>query len=329
MKISVCVPTYNRPDQVAQLLANLKNQQVMPEEILFVDASPDERTFEVVELFADRLAGLRHERAEKGLTRQRNRAIDLASGDILLFLDDDILLESEFIRNLKAVFLRDENRDVAGIAGVFTNQPIRNVGLGWRLKLKLGIIETAEPGRLLACGETTALPRPAPGDMFKVDFLPGGFTAWRKSVFDSYRYAHFFEGYGLGEDKYFSACVGRRHALYVSGDLRGQHLHVAGNRPNPFRWGFFNVYNHCFIMRQCSTGRWKWGRFVAFHFIDILNDLVSWPIRHTPKRTLLYGFGRAAGLVKSLFFPPSMSADDPAWKNRNAESLAVHYGSES
>lgn len=207
--------------------------------------------------------------------------------------------------------------EIAGITGILVNHLPKSPGFGWKLKRLLRIVETDRPGCFLACGETTPLPRPRRGELTQVDFLPGGVTAWRKSIFKEFRFSHFFHGYGLGEDKYFSSCVSRRFHLYVSGDLEASHFHISGNRPNHFRMGFFNVYNHYFLMRECSQGRLKTTRFLLYHLIDAGNEIFSSPFRKQPGQTLFYGLGRIAGILKCLLNPPVMGPDDPAWINKN------------
>jgi hypothetical protein len=184
------------------------------------------------------------------------------------------------------------------------------------LKEKIKIIESSDQGRLLSCGETT----PLPGDKFdgslKVDYLPGGITAWRKTVFQEFRYSTFFAGYGFGEDKYFSTCVGKKYDLYVCGTAVAKHLHEEGNRPGHFNSGFYTVYNHYFIVSECVNGRHKKIKFFAFHLIDILNGLLSWPFRKDKKKTFFTGLGKLLGLVSCVFKSPVMSSNDPALMNR-------------
>lgn len=321
LKLSVCIPTYNRPTQVETLLGNLLEQQRLPDEVVIVDASPDETTERVVRAFAERFPALVYKHSVKGLTLQRNCAIELATGDVVAFLDDDMLLEPEFLLTAEQIFEEDRTGQIGGVTGVQTNLRPPRVGGGWRLKRRLGIVETDEHGRVLACGETTHLPRPSMGELVRTEFLPGCMHIWRRQALDKFRFSLFFQGYGLGEDKYFSSCVSKVYDLYVSGDIRAQHLHVPGNRPNYFRWGFFNVFNHCFIMKYCSAGRWKWIRFFLFHLIDAVNDLVTWPIRTHKRRALFYGLGRLCGVLRCAVAPPGMSKDDPACINLNKTSV--------
>jgi len=50
----------------------------------------------------------------------RNVAMDRASGDIWVFLDDDVILEPEYIQELMRAYLPE----VTGVSGIFTNYTI-------------------------------------------------------------------------------------------------------------------------------------------------------------------------------------------------------------
>jgi glycosyltransferase involved in cell wall biosynthesis len=316
LTLSVCIPTYNRSEQVKNLIQNILNQTELPDEIVIVDSSSDKKTEEVV-INTDKISiPIIYKRYLKGLTLQRNRAVDCAKSALVLFLDDDVELDGMFIREIKECFSADYDNKIAGISGIFTNKKYPDYGIGWKLKQKLGIVDVSDAGRLLSCGETTPLPNREFKGLLRVDFLHGGLTAWRKSIFNKFRYSHFFSGYGLGEDKYFSSCVGKMYDLYICGTAKAKHFHEEGNRPNYFQWGFFNVYNHYFIMAECVTNRYKKIKFILFHMIDAFNDLLTWPFRTKKKNTLLYGMGRIAALLRCLFSPPKMPQDDPAQMNR-------------
>jgi glycosyltransferase involved in cell wall biosynthesis len=315
--LSVCIPTYNRPQDVKTLLENLVSESEIPDEIVVVDSSEEADTEKTVTTFnAQGKIPVIYFRSPKGLTLQRNNAVNIAKGDIIVFLDDDVLLEKEFIREIKKFFNQYEY--AGGAAGVLTNSKQFTAGLGWRLKQKLKIIDSSEPGRFLGCGETTPLPGKELKGVQRVDYLPGGVTAWRKSVFDEFRHSFFFTDYGLGEDKYFSLCVGKKYELYICGSAYAEHFHREGTRPHNLKLGFYNIYNHYFIVRECINASFKHIKFFSFHIIDALNDLLTWPFRQEKKKTLTTGIGRTFGIIWCILNPPGMSEDDPALINRKS-----------
>jgi glycosyltransferase involved in cell wall biosynthesis len=103
MIISVCICTYNRCDILPYCLDSLR-QIVDPRprhdiEIIVVDNNSRDETRAVVEaLIPDFPFKLRYIfEAQQGISAARNRAIDEASGDYLAFLDDECIVERDWL----------------------------------------------------------------------------------------------------------------------------------------------------------------------------------------------------------------------------------------
>lgn len=114
--VSVVVPTYNRPQALLETVRSLLEQQYAASEIIVVDQSED--VPESVELFfrRDHVVKLRYIRLEQpSLPKARNVGIQQASGDVVLFVDDDVVpLHDDFI--LRHVVNFTDPR-VVGVAG--------------------------------------------------------------------------------------------------------------------------------------------------------------------------------------------------------------------
>jgi len=95
--ITVVTPTLGRPDEVRDLLANLAAQTAPPAELVLVDGAPpgDERTREVVAAAGLPFA-IVYVRRGGGTAIQRNAGIDVAGGELIAFVDDDIRLEPDY-----------------------------------------------------------------------------------------------------------------------------------------------------------------------------------------------------------------------------------------
>lgn len=91
-RISVVIPTYNRPELLAQVLVGLE-QQTWPRarlEIIVVDDGGGRPAASVVEAAATRGLPVVLERQENaGPAAARNRGARRATGDVILFIDDD------------------------------------------------------------------------------------------------------------------------------------------------------------------------------------------------------------------------------------------------
>lgn len=98
--ISVAICTFNRAASLALTLETLEAQQGVDDawELLIVENNCTDSTPEVVSRFAGRLPLRRIVESEQGLSHARNRAIAEARGDLLVFTDDDVRLDPEWLR---------------------------------------------------------------------------------------------------------------------------------------------------------------------------------------------------------------------------------------
>jgi glycosyltransferase involved in cell wall biosynthesis len=101
MDASIIICTYNRAESLRDTLVALKAQQVRADrkwEIIVVDNNSKDHTSQVIETFQRDWPLLRSEfEHEQGLSHARNHGIAVALGDTLLFTDDDVLPEPDWL----------------------------------------------------------------------------------------------------------------------------------------------------------------------------------------------------------------------------------------
>ncbi|MGD0337126.1 MAG: glycosyltransferase, partial [Candidatus Omnitrophota bacterium] len=114
LRISVIIPTFNRAEILKEALSSLVLQTRIPDEVVIVDNNSSDNTKEVAEGFKHRL-NIRYvlERTQ-GTSTARNTGIRNASGDIVVFFDDDCVAEKEWLHYLEAPFLRDPSIGMVG-----------------------------------------------------------------------------------------------------------------------------------------------------------------------------------------------------------------------
>lgn len=98
-KISIVIPTKNEEDNIKHLLDSLKNQIDFFEEIIIADANSTDKTLEIIKSFSntffDKLKII-----EGGLPAvARNKASKLTKGNYILFIDADIIVSKNIIKN--------------------------------------------------------------------------------------------------------------------------------------------------------------------------------------------------------------------------------------
>jgi len=102
---SVCIATYRRPDLLGKLLRSLKNQ-ILPErfkfEIVVVDNDAEKSAEPIVRKFQNSCFFNLHYfvQMQKNISLTRNMAVEHASGDYLLFIDDDEVASPKWLYHL-------------------------------------------------------------------------------------------------------------------------------------------------------------------------------------------------------------------------------------
>ncbi len=99
-RVSIIVTVYNRVAFLRAALTSALAQSLPPCEVLVIDDGSDtEQAAEIAAIVAefDQVKLTRLER-NAGVSAARNYGVDLATGDYLLFLDDDDLLEEHFLK---------------------------------------------------------------------------------------------------------------------------------------------------------------------------------------------------------------------------------------
>jgi GT2 family glycosyltransferase len=209
MRLSAIIPTKNRASELAIVARDLLNQTVLPAEIVIIDQSPDDAGRRLVmDLFQGAPPAVRDsvrlqyvlDPSVSGGSAARNRGIEIAAGDVWLFLDDDVELENNFLEEVIAVFR--ERPDVTSVCGVITNYvpppwPFRL----WNRVFALGPFhDERQPIYWNADRLRTSEP-------IRVHKLNGGAMAFRAELIRDLRFDPNLTGVSLAEDVDFAARI--------------------------------------------------------------------------------------------------------------------------
>ncbi|MCL1147764.1 glycosyltransferase family 2 protein [Shewanella marinintestina] len=103
MRLSLIITTYNWPEALRKVLDSVALQSIAPFEVIIADDGSDDVTRKLVEEYQSKLdCSLLHSwQEDKGyrLALSRNRGINMSSGDYIVFIDGDTILERHFIHD--------------------------------------------------------------------------------------------------------------------------------------------------------------------------------------------------------------------------------------
>lgn len=114
LKISVVLVTYNRAPMLNDVLTSLTVQSRQPDEVVVVDNCSTDETRKVIESFGKKLNIKYVYEDQQGIPFARNAGVRNASGDILVFTDDDCVAEWDWLHYLVLPFLRDPGIGMVG-----------------------------------------------------------------------------------------------------------------------------------------------------------------------------------------------------------------------
>ncbi len=113
--VSVIIPVYNRENYIEECLSSVINQTYKALEIIIVDDGSTDRTFELCEAAKsgdDRIILIKGDHG--GVSAARNKALDVATGEYVIFVDSDDVIYPGAIESLVKGF---ESTD-ASVGGI-------------------------------------------------------------------------------------------------------------------------------------------------------------------------------------------------------------------
>ena len=112
MKVSIIVPTFNEEKYIGNCLHSLQEQDYDGDyEIIVSDSYSNDRTIQIAEKYADRII------LSKKYTISYGRQVgaELASGDILVFTDADVIAPPDWLSQIVSNF---EDKKTVGVHGL-------------------------------------------------------------------------------------------------------------------------------------------------------------------------------------------------------------------
>ncbi len=97
IKYSLIVPVFNRPDEVAELLESLLQQQRDDYEVILVEDGSTVPCEVVANAYADRLRLRYFAKANSGPGQSRNYGAERAEGEYLIILDSDVVVPAGYL----------------------------------------------------------------------------------------------------------------------------------------------------------------------------------------------------------------------------------------
>jgi GT2 family glycosyltransferase len=267
-KITAVIPTRNRPYDLVTAVKSVYDQTRPPDELIIIDQSDNEDSKLNINLFVKDHENIKliyiYDPKISGLVEAKNESLIYANGDLICFLEDDVVLETEYFSELEIGF--DKKPEMLGCCGVVTNPPQNN--FLHKLLFKLFHWGIYKDPRVFLNGLSFKIHN----QFLKSDKLSGGISAWRREVFDAVSF-DLLNGFHLFEDIDFSTRVAKYFGprLFINRNVRLAHY------CSPLNRDFLGSrqrrkLTECFIYYK-KRKEWPWARIS--HFILLIGMLLD------------------------------------------------------
>ena len=231
MKISLVIPTYNRPEHLENCLKSIIDQSYLPHEIFIVDNSLVDGLDDLIRYwtseFKKKNVSLVYKRNTiNSLTAARNLGAEATTGDIISFLDDDVTISQNYFKEIINVFKK--YKTAKGVQGYIQGEDNRG-----RIRNLFNRIffnyHTEKNGCRVLPSVSTTYPLQL-SKTIPCEWISGSNQNYKREIFQNLCFDENLMKYCEGEDLDFSYRVFKKYSgsLFITPDAKVEH-HVALN----------------------------------------------------------------------------------------------------
>jgi len=304
MNISVVIPTYNRVDYLNECLKSILRQKLLPYEVIVVDNATHSGAEEVINnLRLDfkknsvNLSYLRNQ--ENSGSIARNIGASEACGDLVAFLDDDVVLDSNYYYEIQKVFLQFP--DALGVHGhdslAFSNaieilekSLIARLIYFWEKIFTVSCYFEVNKSRVLPSLCVTN-PHPSSFDsILQSEWVSTCAGVFSKKVFDKYGFDTRLKKYSWNEyvDFSYSIFCDNPESLFVTPSATYVNVYTESGRLQPKELIYMSeVYDLYIFIKRFDMNFSNILAYVWSKFGRVIYNLIRMIIRHPNKPIFL------------------------------------------
>ena len=221
-KISVIIPTKNRMQDIIRCLKSIMIQMMLPDEVVIVDSSDTEELKSALNPFDDLNIKYIHT-SKPGAALQRNIGLKASSGDIIVFSDDDMIWDKDYLNEIIHVFNNYPAEKIGGVSGnIMWKEGVKKIGgikkilmFGLHMFATVFFLPRYGSGRFQVSGMPTII-RDDVNKITKCEFLYGGSMSFRREVISEFMLDENLYGYSWGDDDDIAYRVSRKYQNFYT-----------------------------------------------------------------------------------------------------------------
>jgi glycosyltransferase involved in cell wall biosynthesis len=253
LTISVVICTLNNLEGLEKCITSITQQTHKPDEVIIVHEDigreMEERiTKRTHPILQSNLITLKYVKTIRSLVMQRNIGIDNAGGDVIVFLDDDVILDKNYFYYLLEAYQSKWSESLGGVQGTII-ESLRDKP--WHPKevyKKYFLLSTMTgSGRLLPsvnpsfCGN--------PKEIKKVDIFNGCMMSFRRDVLLKSRFDTNLKEFWACDDVELSYRISQKYRLYQTPFAQLHHTPSSLSYEGHKKMARMFVFNRFYVFR--------------------------------------------------------------------------------
>ena len=219
--LSIVIATHNRLEYLKTCLDSVLSQNFKNFEVIVAHSGYSDGTESLINLYPVNFKYLHC--VSKGAASQRNEGVLISNGAWIIFIDDDVILEDDFLMEINLSIKR--NPQVKGISGRITNQFFEPPGKLIQLLLKFCCVgkSTRLDGRVVGPALNFLPKERGPAEEY-IEWMPTCVSAYhRETILRLGIFPEQFQGYSYGEDLYLSLLLSKSHKILLNRNAQLYH----------------------------------------------------------------------------------------------------------
>jgi len=293
LKSTLVVPTYKREKALGRALQSVYENTLLPDELLIIDDANLPKGFieKWQEKFKNKLNfkyyKKDHNKHRRGLSESKNLAVQLAENEIIFFIDDDVVLDKNYIKEIMHVWKSGNENKLAAVGGRISNnrsqsdfeKKVYNKFFGLSSKLPWDVNDVA----FQVWDESVSEP-------ILAHYIHGGVSSYKKDILIKYPFREFSGGRtGLEDVEHALRLKLAGYHFIYNPKASLEHHHEALGREKPFLSGKKESQNRKEIFKLHCKQDFKYK--MRFTWAN-----VGWILR----KILALRFSYATGMLYAL-----------------------------
>jgi len=274
LNTSVIIPTLNRVKDLEKTLSSISECDKLPFEVIIIDQSDNQETKDLCKNF--KTLNIKYFHFDiKSSSLARNLWIDDLDEncDLVVFLDDDVVLDSDFFKSLNKFFEKHKSAKwwVTNI-----ESPSRNISLAKRIWLFILSWKFCKDKTYVTSWWFNVMPLKNPNYIENIERTSGCWMFFRKEVFDEwFRFEKNFMKYSLMEDCFLSYWIQKKYpnSLFFVPDVKLTHCESPASRIANKQRIFQNIIHRYYFIKKFNK---SYPAYLRTMFIFSIFDFMQY-----------------------------------------------------